>query len=378
MKQIVHALAVLLLTNALPAAVNAQCAGGSAAYTLSYDTMTIGNGNASRTFSFPKFNPSLGTLISIDIHSNVGLEYSYDLENQTAVAKLLKTKIVRTDDVYSIALDPFSISGVNQTPQVSSLIPAHQLVSFGPAKMSYAINNNINDGRMVNFMGVGTVDFDYETSTSASVQGPLPWQLTFTSVSDTTRFGITYNYCSTSLLSSDLLYFNARLLKGQVALTWRQSAGEPGRIYEVQMSTNLQQFTTIGSVTENPTGQYSYTWLSNSSRKLYFRIQEKNANGTASHSAIRMVEAAQAEKALVKIYPTIYTGGTLNISLPFKANWQVNFLSVDGRRISQTLPADAYTAAIALPPAVSNGIYAVEVINTKSQEKLLTRIVVQR
>ncbi len=379
MKIFLPLFACLLAIALLQGSVMAQCSGGATAFSLTYDTIATGNGNSSRSFSLPKFNPALGTLISIDIKSMVGLQYSYDLENQTSSTRLFKTKIVRTDDIYSTAIDPSSINEVNQTPFVSTMIGAHQQVSFGPTKMNYTINNLVNDGRMVNFMGAGSVDFDYETGTSASVQGPLPWQLNFTAVSDTTHFSITYNYCTTSLLSAGLLYFSATALKGKVALSWRQSAVEANRLYNVQISTDGQRYSTLASINEDNGGNYNYVYLNNASRKLYFRIQEVNVSGDFRYSNTRVIEPEQqSNPANLRIYPTVYTGGNLQVSFPFKADWQISFYAADGRKTTQQLPANLYSTQLVLPATLSNGVYTAEVINTKTQQKLVTRLVVQR
>lgn len=379
MKIFLPLLAGMLTIAFVPQRLQAQCSGGATAFTLTFDTVAVGNGNSSQTFSLPKFNPALGTLISVDIMSVVGLQYSYDLENQTSQAKLFKTKIVRTDDIYSTSLDPSSINAVNQTPSVNTTIPAHQQISYGPTKMNYTVTNTVNDGRLVNFMGAGTVDFDYETGTSASVQGPLPWQLNFTSVTDTTRFSVTYNYCTTSLLSAGLLYFSANALKGKVVLNWKQSAVESNRLYNVQVSTDGQRFSTLASIRENNQGDYNYVYLSNASAKLYFRIQEVDAAGDMKYSNTRtIVPELQNSTAAVRIYPTVYTGGSLQVSFPYKADWQISFYAADGRKTTQQLPADLYSTQLVLPATLSNGVYTTEVVNIKTQQKLVTRLVVQR
>ncbi len=355
-----------------------QCAGAAPASTVTYDTTVLGNGNSSRNFSFPKFNPALGTLISADLQSVVGLKYSYDLENQTSLNQVFKTRIVRTDDIFSDALDPMSVSALNQTPYASFLILSHQQLQYGPASMRYTVNNSITDGRLVNFMGAGNVDFDYETGTSASVQGPLPWQLNFTSVLDTTRFSITYRYCTASLLSADLLFFTATAQKDKVLLSWRQAAVETNRMYQLQVSTDGRTFNDITSLKENSTGAYSYSYLTNASKRLYFRVQQKNVSGEIKHSNVRIIEPMQTLKPSIKVFPTVSSGGNITVSFPVKASWLVNFYSAEGRKITEYREKDVYTTQLVLPPLLANGFYTVEVINTQTQERQLARIVIQR
>lgn len=355
-----------------------QCSGSSAAFTLSYDTVLYGNGNSSRLFSFPKFDPSVGTLLSVDITSGVGLQYSYTLENQTTQTKTFKTRIVRTDDVYSTALDPSSVSAVNQTPQVSMILAAGQQVNYGPGFMAYSMGTNVNDSRLVNFMGAGTIDFDYENSTSASVQGPLPWQLNFSSVIDTTHFVLVYNYCSTTLLASNINVFTATGFKGKVVLNWKQANPETGRVYKVQYSSNGQQFTDLARVEEQPDGEYQYTWLSSQNAgKVFFRIAEINPDHSTFYSATRTLQL-DSKEANIKIYPTICTTSTLNAELPYNADWQVVFFAADGRKFTEKLPLNMTNAKMTIAPGMTNGLYTVELSNTKTAEKLVTRILLRR
>jgi len=355
-----------------------QCAGGSPASTLTYDTIVLGNGNSNNSFSFPKFDPALGTLMSADLQSVVGLTYSYDLENQTSLNQVFKTKIIRTDDIFSSALDPSSVSALNQTPYASYIILSHQQLHYGPANMHYTVSNSVSDGRLVNFMGAGNVDFDYETGTSASVQGPLPWQLNFTSVVDTTHFSVTYRYCSASVLSADLLFFSATALKDKVSLNWRQAVTASNRVYTLQVSTDGQIFTEVASIKENASGAYAYTYLTSSVKRLYFRIEQRNPSGELKYSNIRIVEPMQTAKPVVKVFPTLYTGGNLTVSFPVKASWQINVYSAEGRKITGSREKDVYSAQLVLPPLLINGFYTVEVINTQTQERQLAKIVIQR
>ncbi|HMC84819.1 MAG TPA: choice-of-anchor E domain-containing protein [Chitinophagaceae bacterium] len=368
----------ILISVVYPVHLFSQCAGGLSPSTITFDTIVYGNGNSSRDFSFPKFDPSLGTLISADLKSVVGLQYSYNLQNQTAFDKIFKTKIVRTDDITSNALDPSSVDAVNQTPYVPSFILSQQVLNYGPANMNYIMSNSVTDGRLINFMGVGSVDFDYETGTSASVQGPLPWQLNFTSVTDTTHFSITYRFCNASILSSDLLYFSVTPLKDKILLNWQQANIEENRMYSVQISASGDNFATVAAIKENNTGLYNYTWLSNSNKKIYFRIEEKNASGEIKYSNIREAVSSQNNQPGIRIFPTLYTGGNLQVSLPGKGEWRIRLYSSDGRNVSESRQTDVYTAQVEMPAELNNGIYTAEIVNIQTQQRQVTRIIVQR
>ena len=99
--------------------VFSQCAGATLPLTVRYDTTVTGIGNSSHSFTIPKFDPSLGTLLSADIQSSAALGFSYTLTNNDVInSHTYKTQIVRSDDIFSTALDPSSVDEVHQTPFV--------------------------------------------------------------------------------------------------------------------------------------------------------------------------------------------------------------------------------------------------------------------
>ena len=196
----------------LPFSVFSQCAGGVPALTTTYDTVLYGMGNNGYTVSFPKFDPSLGTLLSADIVSQVGVKYGFIANNTAASPQSLKVRISRQDDINSTALaDP--ITATNQSSQINRIVAGGGSYSYGPAYMARTSTTSITNGDLVNFEGAGVVDFDYETEMTVTLTGSLAFDLSFTAIVDTTHFSVTYRYCTASLLNANLLYFSATPLK---------------------------------------------------------------------------------------------------------------------------------------------------------------------
>jgi len=151
---------------------------------------------------------------------------------------------------------------------------------------------------------------------------------------------------------------------------------ENGRTYNVQVSTDGRVFKNVVSLGENNAGAYAYTYLNNERGRLYFRVEQKNVSGEIKYSNIRITDPEQAAK--VQIYPTLYTGGNLQVNFPYKANWQVNLYSAEGKRMAESREMDAYNTQISLPAMLSNGTYTAEVIDIHTQQKQFTRIIVRR
>lgn len=354
-----------------------QCPNGVPPQTIVYDSVAYGNGNSSRTFSFPRFNPALGTLISVNVQSFVRLEYSYSLENQTNNDAFFRTRIVRTDDVTSTALQPSSINAVNQTPPYTSYIQSHDVLEYGPAKMNYTIGNLISDGRVANFMGTGSVQFDYETGTSASVQGPLPWQLNFTSVNDTTHMRITYNYCPNASLAAGL-YFNANAqTNGKIILYWQQPNELLNRLYNIEMSTDGRTFKSVGSMKSAANGSYTYPYIAQTKTKHYFRIKQTHQDGRIDYSSVRSVEPEMDAVPLIKVSPTFNVDDNFRMEFNKKSDWQVTLYTYTGQPMYKTKFSDASAATVYLLREHTTGIYIVEAVNLKTGEKATTRILMK-
>src|SRR6266700_4289670 len=93
----------IMVTVILSTPANAQC--GGSLNTMFYDTIVTGSGNDYHNLSFPKFDPTLGTLVSVSFSTQVTLKYSFQLENKEAFnINNYKVRVVREDDISSNAL----------------------------------------------------------------------------------------------------------------------------------------------------------------------------------------------------------------------------------------------------------------------------------
>ncbi|MFT3935278.1 MAG: choice-of-anchor E domain-containing protein [Chitinophagaceae bacterium] len=387
MKSVLYFVPGIVLSMFIQFHANAQCSGGATAYSITYDTVVYnsgsGNYSSSYSFSFPKFNIPSGTFIGVDIKSSVSIGYSYTISNTDTKTLTYKTRVYRNDDITSSALDPSDISTTNSSSQLTTTLAAGQVYNYGPALTTYTSTSTITaaDSRLINFMGTGNVDFDYEAFTYPYIitsGTPGLGNINLTSATDTTHFSITYRYCMTSILAEDLLFFTAvPQAKGKVLLSWSQENIQSGRVYNAQVSTDGRNFTNIASVTENNTGNYAYTHLHNNTTRLYYRIEERDINGVVKYSVIRIIDPEQSKTGL-QVYPTLYQGGNIQLGFSGKADWQIEFYSAEGRKVFDSFQKDAYNAQVSLPSTVSNGVYTITVINKQTLQREVARIIIQR
>src|SRR5687767_8432957 len=123
----------ILLSVVPGASIKAQCSGAITPTLITYDSTVVGVGRAPYLFTFPKFNPALGTLTSVRIQSVVSIQYNFTLENLDYAPKTLRHRFFRYDDITSPSAS-FSHSGEFESPNYSfSMVPAHDgIVGSGP------------------------------------------------------------------------------------------------------------------------------------------------------------------------------------------------------------------------------------------------------
>lgn len=189
--------------------VHAQCV--SPLESVTFDTTVTGAGNAYHTFTFPKFDASLGTLVEVVIRSEVTLRYRFELENREAVAiNNYRVRVVRDDEIsgntipvpithnYQRNYGPYALAAYDGVPGSGS-----DYISLGPV---YAMNHQVTQSTLYNtadYLGAGTVSMDYMASTYSIVFGSVNYNFNGTA-EDTVRMTVTYRYCNTWFLAGGI------------------------------------------------------------------------------------------------------------------------------------------------------------------------------
>lgn len=185
--------------------LNAQCV--SPLESVTFDSTVTGAGNAYHTFTFPKFDASLGTLVEVVIRAEVTLRYRFELENREAVnINNYRVRVVRDDEIsgnaipvpithnYQRTYGPYSLTASDGVPGSGS-----DYLSLGPV---YAMNHQVIESTLYNtadYLGGGTVSMDYMAATYSIVFGSVNYNYNGTA-EDTVRMTVTYRYCNTWFL----------------------------------------------------------------------------------------------------------------------------------------------------------------------------------
>lgn len=200
--------AAILLCTIVPASAMAQC---GTLRTVTYDSTVSGLGTTGGTpfnFSFPQFDGGLGTLMEVQLVSQITLSYKYDIENTLNVNRNHRLRIERYDEVTSPVLaSPLNMSYI--TPwRNHNLSASNGITGSGPDFTSVAPFYIVNNYTMINethyntadYIGAGSVAFDYNTYMFRTNDPATGAVINNDASNDAIRFSISYVYCDNIML----------------------------------------------------------------------------------------------------------------------------------------------------------------------------------
>jgi len=369
--------------------LTAQCTSFTTKSVL-YDTAVSGTGNDNYSFTSPQFDPSLGTLISVVIKTNVSIGYSFQAENTSNSSRSVNIGVGRYDYLSSAALSNSNFAGsVDKTYGPYSLAASDgsmgsgaDYIANGPFSFlnhAVVINDSITSST-ANFLGTGTVQFDYFPSTYSTI----PQNLTYNfSATDTIQFSVTYYYCNTSILPTGIINFSAAKENDkEIKLSWTTENELPGRNYEIEESKdgiNFESFADFSSKKNNGKDAdyfYFYQIKNNDKGKLFFRLKEMNADGTIGYSETRIVNLDIEINNSLFLFPN---PATINLNLHFATpgNWQVDIFSADGALQQRNFLFNSNSSTIFFKKKLAAGTYFLHATNMQTQKVLATDFIVE-
>ena len=114
-------------------------------------------------------------------------------------------------------------------------------------------------------------------------------------------FRITYYWCPDISLATTISSFTATQQNNYILLKWTNANEQNNTNYEIQISTDGKNFTSLGETESNPAtagtaAEYQYQYNLNQAPvgNLYFRIQETDATGKITYSEVLVVSPGGA------------------------------------------------------------------------------------
>lgn len=359
--------------------------------TITYDTVVTGTGNGFYTFSFPKFNPQLGTLTDIRISTNVVVNYSYTLENKELITiPNYRVRVAREDEISSTAL-MLPLTNMFQKTYGPFLLTAADAsngsgtdyFNSGPLTVMDHQVQNYTLYNAADFMGTGTVSFDYLPMTYTIIFGGATYNFQGNS-SDLTRFSITYTYSSSTFLASGINFSAQKKNDNSIELNWTTTNETNDRRYELQKSTDGKQFVEVtrfnANAGNNQVGTYHYNYPINSTEqsRLLFRVKQIEKNGTVNYSPLRIIDLGKSTTTAARLYPNPSTGATqLLFSNSKRDNWKVEVYTTNGQLVNTYYFKNALLAKLNTNNEWSKGVYMVKATNTSTAQTIVQKLAIQ-
>jgi Secretion system C-terminal sorting domain len=382
-------LTVFMLTVA--SSVHAQCVVENLK-SITYDTVVYGSGNTTHNVTFPQFNPTLGTLTEVRINTKVTLRYSFQLENKELIRiSNYRVRAVREDEISSTSLmvpltslyqktyGPYSLAATDGIPGSG--------VDYTAQGPMYVMNNTNTTYTVYNtadYMGPGTVNFDYVTSTYSTVLGSINYAFNGTA-EDTVAFSISYIYCTATMLPADITAFTAqRKDDATIDINWISHNEKNALTYELQKSNDgrnymgTAHFAAKANANQTAAYRYSYTVGQSDNNKVMFRLKQIDIDGKVKYSSVRVVDMNTNRTNQVKLYPNpTRNTATLLFNNTKRGDWQVEISSMGGQVLQRYHYSNVLTIRLNTNGDLNRGIYLVKASNKKTNEQFTERLVIQ-
>ena len=362
------------------ASAMAQC---GTLQSITYDTTVAGTGNNSHIFSLSKFDPSVGTLMSAKINSVISVNYGFTLKNVENVQRDFSVGVGRYDNFSSSALATPFTNLMNIPLGIFPLDPGNSISHSPSTILSKYVQSDSVIYDMVNFMGNGTIDYNYTPITYTNLTGSNVYYYSATA-SDTIRFSITYFYCTATVLPVSITDFFAKKQDEKtIQLSWKISNEMAGSMYVIQKSNDGNIFTEAGSETslanDNLNAVYSYNYQLKADDKiqLYFRIKIINASGADNYSEIREVNLKNFS-GNISLYPNP-SSDFININfggMEF-GSWQANIYSANGILLQSGILQSGNNSYVKFLQKFPAGIYFMRLVNAETKKTYIKSFTIQ-
>ena len=364
---------------------NAQCGSPNK---ISYHVTLSGTGNNSWGFVFPQFDPSVGTLVAVDIRSEISVNVNFQLFNIGASADTYTVLAGRNDNLtvsalsspisnaYPVDYGPYILQAGQDTVGAGS-VSSPQFFSL---MSDYVVNDSINSA-VAGFLGTSWVVFNNNPYTYTSVISGSNYDLLNT-FSDTMKISLTYYYCTANILATDISAFTVTKESNELAkLNWATENEVAGRNYEVEESPDGKFFNGIASVASLPNGDgtgnydYDYAIAAGTTGKLYFRIKQINGDGYTKYSAIRSIDI---DHSGIYLYPSP-ADNFINIvfNMPSSNGWQADIFAADGSLVQRNYFVSGGTAHIDFLHRLAKGVYFLRATDKQTQKMQTQSFVVR-
>ena len=382
-----------------PVRLTAQClcAGGIAATPLTYLQPVPPTQSSNTIFSFPKFDPAVGTLSCIRFEDTINVLVTTVAKNTDTTDghdyKFLTTisadiKGPRNSGIFNwnaTHADSSTNYGPLYLEKDSTPRLAGDSIAIGPDSLIKHVTGSSTPPDIAPFLGTGLVNFNMVLSGgSLATSGGTNYTAGIRSNS-WGSFRLTYYYCPNALLASGLQNFSAYKNNNNIALKWDAQNAADINQYNIEYSVDGITFTDIATINGThsaTTSTYNYNYALNGSSAgyMYFRIKQTGNDGKTGYSAVQKILLTGKTGIAVTIRPNpVTTGMSIAFDHPLNGDYSVDLVNLAGQVIvskkMNLINSNVIPVNWSSKPA--SGIYFTRITNTASMEQQIVRVVVQ-
>jgi hypothetical protein len=273
MKQHYTIMFVMALYAALfiPQQTQAQCTcpDGSAAQTQVYN-QSLATSMETSIFTFPQFDPTVGTLICTNVSALISSVVRIRLENDELFDASYRIRYNRSSTISGAGLSPTLVHTFSKNYGPYDLAASDGEYFSGPdfiiTDRDSILKNKLLaqtiTGDVTPFLGNGFVDYTYTLTGGSNISGGgnyLGGPLT----SDFIDFTLTYSYCEATLLANSIRNFNVVSTPDNTArIQWVTENEVSGNRYQIEVSQDGRSYKAIAllAASKEERSQYSYIY----------------------------------------------------------------------------------------------------------------------
>ena len=373
----------------------AQCPDGQPEGGTAYDTtILLTAGIVSKDVKFPQFDPQAGMVTCVRLCVTIkGIVDTVALQNFSSSSQVGSYTYDRTDQVMgpgmsapitssaNLTFGPFPLTAYDGLPGAGS-----DFYSAGSdTVLTRVLCHNISDSAtIVQFYGTDSVAYDYDVNASAIGIVPGGSSATLVLSSALVNFRFEYCTCPSAVLPLNIHAFNVlRLGPGKVELNWTGYDDLQSEYhYEVEMSKNGKNFSTIGALLKgdqlSDIYRFNYMVANGESGMYYFRIKQVYANGYVRYSNIRQIELETSVTTKFSVYPNP-SKGIVGIKFDNKmhGHFKIQIYNTQGqvtvRKELMVSVGSPYLQVGALVP----GVYWLRVTDEKNHDLGVTQLLIK-
>ena len=383
------------------------CSGGVPATQLSYYS-TLGTTTAPiSVISFPKFNPSIGTLSCVsfvDTTSGVTTTNVWNLVTDTTIITIGSIKDTIIDTTKTAYIFNLSVGNTISGPGIS--INDSYSTTYGPDSLShlghpgdsitYGPNNLYTNQRdsshttsVASYLGtVGNVNFLYTLNGGlTTTKGGLNYGNNIVTNYWGT-FKLTYYWCPTIPLANMFNNFVAAKSGNNILLRWQALNEQRNGQYQIQFSTDGVQFSSVGAeasdtnfVGTTASYEYQYPISATDHGTMYFRIMRSSPDGKTIYSSIKTVNLSSLGFTTgLHAYPNpAKTFTVLEFEEVLNGNYTVELINTAGQVVqrSQMSFNGNSQARYDFKTALSTGIYYLQVRDNTNTHQYISKLFIQ-